>query len=90
MAAAALLLPVVVASYVLRLVAVAALRSKHPEAARLVERHWSWLPMLVVIGSLTVWSWPLGALAAGMATVIVARPEWFGLPRHRPGPDEPT
>ena len=88
--AAALLLPVVVASYVLRLTAVATLRSHHPEAARFVERYWSWLPMAVVIGSLTLSSWPLGALAAGLATVIVARPEWFGLPRDRPGPPEPT
>jgi hypothetical protein len=78
--AAALILPLVVEAFVVRVVAVALLRERHPEAAAFVGRNWTWLPMLTVIVLLTVWSWGVGLVAAAIATVVVARPGFFGLP----------
>jgi hypothetical protein len=77
---AALLVPVVVAAFVVRVIAVAVLRRRHPAAAAFVARNWTWLPLLAVVVLLMLWSWPVGALAAAIATVIVARPGAFGLP----------
>lgn len=82
MVAAALLLPVVAAVFVVRLVAVTMLRGRHPAAAAFVERNWAWaVPVGLVVG-LTLLSWPVGALAAALLTVVIARPRMFGLPPH--------
>lgn len=80
MLAGVLLVPVVVAAFVVRLILVAVLRDRHPWAAAFVVRNWAWLPLIAVVVTLTLWSWPLGALAAAVATVIIARPGAFGLP----------
>jgi hypothetical protein len=78
--AAVLIGALAVAALVVRIVAVAALRRRHPDAAAFVARNWTWLPMVAAVVVLTLWWWPLGALAAALATVIVARPGSFGLP----------
>lgn len=80
MLGAALVLPLVVAAFVVRVVAVALLRERHPEAAAFVARNWTWLPMVAAVVLLTMWSWGVGLLAAAIAAVVVARPGYFGLP----------
>jgi hypothetical protein len=78
---AALLMALVAAAFCLRVAAIAVLRHRHPEAAALVVRHWTWVPVLGVL-TLAVWTAGpagllLGAVAAG---VVAARPGLFGLP----------
>ena len=64
-----------------RVVGVAALSGRHPEAAEFVARYWMWFPVLVVGLVVGVVLWPVGPLLVAAAiAVVVAKPELFGLP----------
>ncbi|HET6949768.1 MAG TPA: hypothetical protein VFI47_05315 [Acidimicrobiales bacterium] len=77
----ALLLALVVIAFAARVAAVAVLGRRHPAAAELVARHWTWLPVLVMAAYVAVAAWPVGALLAAAAIgIVVAWPEMFGLP----------
>jgi hypothetical protein len=80
-AAAALILTAL--ALVGRVVTVAALSPRHPNAAAFITRYWSWLPVLAVCIVVAVLLWPVGPiLVAAAIGLVVAKPELFGLP-HR-------
>lgn len=64
-----------------RVVGVAALSGRYPQAAGFVNRYWMWFPVLVVGLVVAVVLWPVGpVLVAAAIGVVVAKPELFGLP----------
>jgi hypothetical protein len=88
-AAAVLVLTVV--AFVGRVAAVAALSSRRPQAAAVVDRYWVWLPVLAIASVVAVLLWPAGpVLAAAAIALVIARPDVFGLPPRRPGGSGPA
>jgi hypothetical protein len=88
-AAAVLVLTVV--AFVGRVAAVAALSSRRPQAAAVVDRYWVWLPVLAIASVVAALLWPAGpVLAAAAIALVIARPDVFGLPPRRPGGPGPA
>ena len=68
-------------AFVGRVVTVAALSDRRPQAASFVTRYWMWLPVLTIGIVVAVLLWPVGPLLAAAAIGLVfAKPDLFGLP----------
>jgi hypothetical protein len=64
-----------------RVVTVAALSARRPQAASFVTRYWMWFPVLIVGVVVAVLLWPVGLLLVAAAIgIVVAKPDLFGLP----------
>lgn len=88
---AAAVLALTAVAFVGRVVAVAALSSRYPQAAALVDRYWVWLPVLAIAGMVAALLWPAGpVLAAAAIAAVLAKPDVFGLPSRRPGGPGPA
>jgi hypothetical protein len=81
--AAAAILILTALAFVGRVVTVAALSARRPEAASFVTRYWMWFPMLIIGIVVAVLLWPVGPfLVAAAIGLVVTKPDLFRLPPH--------
>lgn len=72
--AALWLIPVTAAAFLVRTIAIAGLRRRHPDAAEAVDRWWVWAPLVVVlvllIVVLAVVTWNVPALGIALTVAF--------------------
>jgi len=79
-AAVLVLLPLALAAFLLRTVAVLLLRGRWPAAAAAVERWWLWLPLVAVLVVVTVAAPLIGLLVTAVTVAVLVRAPGVGSP----------
>ena len=78
---AAAILILTALAFVGRVVTVAALSTRHPQAASFVTRYWIWFPVFTIGIVVAVLLWPVGPLLVAAAIgLVVTKPDLFRLP----------
>jgi hypothetical protein len=74
------LVPVVVAAFLVRTVAVLLVRRRWPQVAAAVERWWLWLPLAAVLIVVTVTNPLIGVLVTVLTVAVLTRASSVGSP----------